>query len=149
MRFSIIRCMTRRSQQILCLCLFYWRDNYKSKVSWTHELHHDHQNLSWPSSPGGDGFTPGQRKLHQLQPSWLANKTVAVSKMYFVFFLEEGGTIVGLFCVFVVCFAVGTGWFPVGVLYGLEKHYKLFSRLINVKFGASYVVAGYVVASSS
>ena len=39
--------------------------------------------------------------------------------------------------------------FLIVFFYGLEEHYKLFSRLINVIFVASYVVAGYMVTSSS
>lgn len=55
----------------------------------------------------------------------------------------------GLFCVPVALFAMRTRWFPVSVLYGLEKHYKLFSRLINVNLVSSCVVVGYIVTSSS
>jgi len=36
----------------------------------------------------------------------------------------------------------------IGVFYGLEENYKLFSRLIDVSFVASCVVVGYAVTSS-
>lgn len=55
----------------------------------------------------------------------------------------------GPFGVPIVPFATRTGWFPISVLYGLEKHYKLFSRLINVNSVSSCVVLGYTVTSSS